>query len=119
MPAPNITSNDDFITFLTQAHGKLVVLDFYADWCSPCKKIAPIFEQLFNDFSSNDVMLAKVDIQACSEVADSFQVQKIPYFIFMREGRVLDNVSGTKEVKEGLLKTKIEGFLKQDQDQQG
>lgn len=109
MPVTKISENEEFAPFINSSAGKLIVLDFYADWCGPCKKIAPYVEELSNTYSDNAVF-AKVDIQSCETIADSFKVSGIPYFVFMRDGRIVDTLTGAKK---DTLKEKIESNLAQ------
>ena len=104
MPVTKISENEEFAPFVNSSAGKLVVLDFYADWCGPCKAIAPFVEELSNTYGDK-ANFAKVDIQACDTIAESFKVSGIPYFVFMRDGRIVDTLTGAKK---DALKQKVE-----------
>ncbi|KAL1217907.1 Thioredoxin H3 [Cardamine amara subsp. amara] len=71
---------------------KLIVIDFTATWCPPCRFIAPIFQDLAKKHLN--VVFFKVDVDALSTVAKDFDVQAMPTFIYMKEGVVLDTVVG-------------------------
>ncbi|CAH8278588.1 unnamed protein product [Arabidopsis lyrata] len=71
---------------------KLIVIDFTATWCPPCRFIAPIFPELAKKHL--DVVFFKVDVDELNAVAKEFDVQAMPTFIFMKEGEVKDTVVG-------------------------
>ncbi|KAJ9142161.1 Thioredoxin [Pleurostoma richardsiae] len=74
---------------------KIVVADFYADWCGPCKQIAPIYEQLSAQLSRpKAVTFTKVDTDVQKEIASAYQVSALPTFIIFRDGNVVEKVQG-------------------------
>lgn len=63
--------------------GKLpAIVDFYADWCGPCKQVAPILEELSNEYDGK-IVIYKVDTEAEQDLAYLFQIQSIPTFLFI------------------------------------
>lgn len=62
-----------------------VVVDFYADWCGPCKQVAPVVEALAAEWEG-EVMFAKLDIDASPEVAAAFNIRSIPAIILFEDG---------------------------------
>ncbi|KAK4229151.1 PITH domain-containing protein [Podospora fimiseda] len=94
----NITSASQFDGLLKSS--KLVVVDFYADWCGPCKQIAPIFEKLSGAISrENVVTFAKVNTENQKDIAQAYNVQGLPTFIVFRDGKVADRVTGANPLK--------------------
>jgi len=77
---------------------KLIVLDFYADWCNPCKTISPIIDELTNQF--NDVNIYKVDVDDVTELSEIYGIRNIPAVLFIKNGNVVDKQIGAakKEV---------------------
>ncbi|CAH2046729.1 unnamed protein product [Thlaspi arvense] len=71
---------------------KLIVIDFTATWCPPCRFIAPVFVEYAKKFLN--VVFFKVDVDELKTVAKDFDIEAMPTFIFMREDVVLDKVVG-------------------------
>ncbi|TMW88407.1 hypothetical protein EJD97_018599 [Solanum chilense] len=82
---------------------KLVVIDFTATWCGPCKYMEPVL----NDFATKytDVEFVKIDVDELDDVAQEYGVQSMPTFVLIRKGKVVDKIVGAD--KDGL-KMKIE-----------
>lgn len=70
---------------------KKVVIDFYADWCGPCKKIAPIFVELSEKYP--DIVFLKVDAEV-GELAEAFDVNALPTFLFLKNGNIITRLQG-------------------------
>jgi thioredoxin 1 len=70
----------------------LVVLDFFATWCGPCKRIAPAFEELAKEYT--DVTFLKVDVDEATELAEQYGVNAMPTFLFLVNGQVTMTVEG-------------------------
>lgn len=75
------------------AQGKPMVLDFWATWCGPCRKIAPIIEALANDYDGQAV-IGKVDIENSEDLAARFGVRNVPTVLYIRNGEVVDKQVG-------------------------
>lgn len=74
---------------------KIVVTDFYADWCGPCKQIAPIYEQLSAQLSrSNKITFAKVNTEQQREVAQQYGVTALPTFIIFKNTEIVESIKG-------------------------
>ncbi len=71
---------------------KKVVLDFFADWCGPCRTIAPKFAHLETEFKSIEFL--KVNVDDSAEIAERFAIKAMPTFIFIKNGKVLGSVEG-------------------------
>ena len=72
--------------------GKIVVIDFSASWCGPCKMIAPLYEQLSEQV--DNVIFVKVDVDENPETAMKFSVSAMPTFVFIKKGDVVEKLMG-------------------------
>jgi thioredoxin 1 len=86
---------------------KPVIVDFYADWCGPCKMLAPIFEELATEMDGKAVF-CKVNIDKAMATAQQYGVMSIPTIIFFKNGEKVEQTVGF--VGKEILKTKIEGL---------
>ncbi|XP_023389227.1 thioredoxin isoform X1 [Pteropus medius] len=80
-----IDSKDAFEEALTSAGSKLVVVDFSATWCGPCKMIKPFFHSLSEKYSN--VVFLEVDVDDCQDVASECEVKCMPTFQFFKNGK--------------------------------
>ncbi|XP_043252374.1 thioredoxin-2 [Colletes gigas] len=91
---------------LTKAGDKLVVLDFFALWCNPCKAIAPKITELLKEIP--DIVFLKIDVDEAHEIAQQYQITSMPTFVFIKNGKVLETFSGANydKLKSLVLKHK-------------
>jgi thioredoxin len=76
-----------------ETNAKPVLVDFWAEWCGPCRMLAPTFEKLARNFE-NDITFAKVDVDELPEVAGRYAVRSIPTLILFRDGNVAERIVG-------------------------
>lgn len=72
-----------------------VLVDFYADWCGPCRMIAPVVEELAEEYAG-EVKFAKVDVDTEGQIARDFGIRSIPALLIYRNGEVLETIVGPK-----------------------
>lgn len=88
-----VQNREDFEQELIEAGNKLVVIDFFANWCGPCKIISPILEELSLKYSDTAKVL-KVNVDACEEIAMEYNVTSMPTFVFIKDQQVVDVIVG-------------------------
>lgn len=81
-----------------------VVVDFFAEWCGPCKMMKPIFEQLAREISTS-VKFAKLNVDQSPEIAERFFIMGVPTIIYFKSGRVVEKIIGA--VSKDTLRQKI------------
>lgn len=73
---------------------KLVLLDFYADWCGPCRMVAPILHEIAEE--RPDVLVGKINVDEEEDLAAAFGVYSIPTLVVMKKGEVVRQTSGAR-----------------------
>lgn len=86
-----ISSTKDFQDLLHTTK-TLLVVDFFAQWCGPCKIMAPIFDQIAQEFPS--VVFAKVDVDALGDLASEYNISSIPTLVYFKNGAVAQESVG-------------------------
>lgn len=72
---------------------KLVIIDFWATWCGPCRALSPIMDELAEEYK-DEVVIAKCDTEENNDIAMQFGVRNIPMLVFMKNGEVVDTRVG-------------------------
>lgn len=73
---------------------KVVLLDFYADWCGPCRMVGPVIEEIAEERA--DIVVGKVNVDEEDELAGQFGVFSIPTLVVMKGGKIVSQESGAK-----------------------
>lgn len=89
--------------------GKPMVLDFWATWCGPCRKIAPTIQELADQYEGQ-VIVGKVNIEEeADDLVAEFGIRNIPTILFMKDGQVVDKVVGA--APKSTLEEKLKALL--------
>ena len=90
------------------ASDKLVVIDFWAEWCGPCRSIAPAVEELATEFEDKAI-IGKYNVDNDTEMSEEYSIRSIPTLLFFKEGKLIDKQVGASSKAD--LKAKIEANL--------
>lgn len=88
---------------------KPVVIDFWAEWCGPCRMVGPIVEELATEYDGK-VVIGKVDVDNNDEITSKYGIRNIPTILFIKNGEVVDKQVGAAQ--KSALVEKINGLLK-------
>jgi thioredoxin 1 len=77
---------------------KLVVVDFWAEWCGPCKMIAPLLDEIARELPDK-VKIVKVNVETEPQIAQQYGIYNIPTLLFFKNGKVIEQVVGTAAKK--------------------
>ncbi len=97
-------SDDNFEAEVLSA-SEPVVVDFFAEWCGPCKAMAPALEEVAGDMKGN-VKIAKIDVDQNPEITSRYQIQAMPTLILFKNGEIASRHTGAL-----IQKTKLEAWI--------
>jgi thioredoxin 1 len=95
MGAKTLTLSDASFDETVKGSSTLVLVDFWAEWCGPCKQIAPVLEELAGDYEGQ-VAIGKLNIDDNLEITNRFEVQSIPTLILFKDGEPVARLVGAR-----------------------
>ena len=95
MQATTVINVPELLDFIDEINANITLVDFYADWCGPCKMIAPIIEEIANE--RTDITVGKVNVDNDAEIAIKYGVSSIPTLIVFKDGKETDRVVGFRQ----------------------
>lgn len=101
----NVTVENFQQVILEGSTDKLVMVDFWADWCEPCKQLMPVLEKLASEYSDH-VVLAKIDCEAQQQLAAQFGIRSLPTVAFFKNGQPVDGFAGVEP--ESAIRARLE-----------
>jgi thioredoxin 1 len=96
--AKGLIQNIDDTTFAASTAKGLVLVDFSATWCAPCRALEPILEQLSIDLEGK-VSVIKIDVDAAPKVTTQFQITSVPTMIVLKDGQEVHRIVGLKDLE--------------------
>jgi thioredoxin 1 len=100
--------NDANFEELVLQSDKPVLVDFWAEWCGPCRMVGPIVNELADDYAGR-LVVGKVDVDSNPGIASKFGIRNIPTILFFKDGSVVDKHVGA--APKTTLASKVEGIL--------
>ncbi|KAG8230546.1 hypothetical protein J437_LFUL008369 [Ladona fulva] len=97
--AHHVQNKEDLEAKLTEAGDNLVVIDFSATWCGPCRMIGPVFESMASEMQFSNVVFLKVDVDECDDIAAEYEISAMPTFVFLRKSQKVSTFSGANADK--------------------
>lgn len=85
-----------------------VLVDFWAEWCPPCRILTPVIEKLAKDYQGK-IKIGKLNVDENQGVAEKYRVMSLPTLIFFKEGKIIDKLLGA--LPEGAIKKRLDELL--------
>ena len=100
--------NDDNFNDEVVNSEDVVLVDFWAEWCGPCKMIGPIVEKISNDYSGK-IKVGKLDVDSNPTVSSTFGIRSIPTLLIFKSGKPVDQIVGA--VSENVITSKLDTHI--------
>lgn len=99
-----IDFSDEIFEIMISKEKKLILVDFWAEWCNPCKIISNILNEIFDKYSSK-IVIGKINIDSNNKVPNQYNIRSIPTLVLFKKKRVIDRHVGV------LSKKQLQNFL--------
>lgn len=94
-----VSFNKDYLENIKNS-GKIILLDFYADWCGPCRMLSPVVDEFAEE--NPDFVVGKINVDKEPELSEEFGVSSIPMLVVMKDGKILNKSVGAKSKQQIL-----------------
>lgn len=94
-----VSFNKDYLENVKNS-GKIILLDFYADWCGPCHMLSPVVDEFAEE--NPDFVVGKINVDKEPELSEEFGVSSIPMLVVMKDGKILNKSVGAKSKQQIL-----------------
>ena len=101
-----VLTNENFAEIMSA--DQLVVIDFWAPWCGPCRVLSPTVDEVASDYDGK-VVVAKCNVDDCEDLVAQFGVRNIPTIVFVKDGEIVDRAVGL--ISKGELEEKIDALI--------
>jgi thioredoxin 1 len=88
---PKVATNTNFSELINDS--KLVIVDFWATWCGPCRMISPLLDELEEEMA-DQITVVKVNVDDADEIAAQYRIMSIPTLLFIKNGQIVDKTVG-------------------------
>ena len=99
---PTVINHDAIVTlndknFNQQLKGRVMLVDFWADWCAPCKMMAPILNDVAEELKDTSTRVGKIDVERYQSIAQRYKIRGIPTLIIFKDGKEMNRIVGVKQ----------------------
>lgn len=94
-----VSFNKDYLENVKNS-GKIILIDFYADWCGPCRMLSPVVDEFAEE--NPDFVVGKINVDKEPELSEEFGVSSIPMLVVMKDGKILNKSVGAKSKQQIL-----------------
>ncbi|MDD3787638.1 MAG: thioredoxin [Petrimonas sp.] len=99
---PTVKNHDAIVTlndknFNQQLKGRVMLVDFWADWCAPCKMMAPILNDVAEELKDTSTRVGKIDVERYQSIAQRYKIRGIPTLIIFKDGKEMNRIVGVKQ----------------------